>query len=119
MIKKLFFIFIALIFVDGIALVLVCFADPSPPQKINLLSDINNLDIKVDQWILSEGVLSKKSPLYYGDKFLVVKEDCIKVPVWYVLRCDVVNIQIQKPNDRFPEAGVVFGFVDEKNYWAL
>jgi hypothetical protein len=107
----------AVIFIAGILLMSACFADSAAPYHTNLLSGIDNLDVNIAQWSLSNGILSKNSPLYYGDKFLVVKEDIVKIPVWYFLTCDLVNIRRQ--NDKLPEAGLLFGFVDDKNYWSL
>ena len=104
-------------FIAGLVLISVCLADPAPPCTTNLLSDIGNLDSKADQWTLSKGVLSKNTPLYHGDKLLVVKSNVVRAPVWYSLRCNLVNIQ--KQNGALPEAGLLFGYVDEKNYWSL
>ena len=101
----------------GLAFALCCFADPASPYGSNLLSDKNNLEIKPDQWTLSQGVLSKNSLLYFGDRFLIVKEEVVKVPAWYSLRCDLVNIAVQ--NGSLPHAGLVFGFVNETNYTAV
>lgn len=103
-----------LILFTGMVAASVCVADPAPPYGIDLLSDLGNLDIKAGQWTLSGGILS---PLHPEARFAVVKEGVCKVPVWFSLRCDLVNIQ--KQNDRLPEAGVLFGFIDEKNYWGL
>lgn len=103
--------------IAGFVLSSVCLADPASPFTTNLLSDIGNLDIKADQWTLSKGVLSKNSPLYHGDMLLIAKKAVVTVPLWYSLGCDLVNIQ--KQNDKLPVAGLIFGFVDERNYWSL
>jgi len=103
--------------ISVILLASACLADSASPYGANLLSDIGNLEINAEQWTLTNNVLSKKSCLYFGDKFLVVKANVVAIPAWYALRCDLINMQ--KQNDKLPEAGLVFGFVDERNYWSL
>jgi hypothetical protein len=101
----------------GVFLTSMCLADPSRPSETNLLSTINNLDIKADEWSITNGVLTKNFLLYQGDKLLVVKASVVEVPTWYVLTCSLTNVQ--KRSGVLPEAGLVFGYVDSKNYWSV
>jgi len=101
----------------GVFLTFICLADPSRPFGTNLLSNVDNLDIKADQWSITNGVLTKNSLLYQGDKLLVVKASVVEVPIWYVLTCSLTNVQ--KRSGPLPEAGLIFGYVDGKNYWSV
>ena len=94
-----------------------CGADPAPPYGIDILSDIRNLDIDHDQWALANGTLTKKKPGAHADKLLIMKRGVVEVPVWYSLTCEVVDLGKRK--NSLPEAGVVFAFVDNRNYWRL
>jgi hypothetical protein len=101
----------------GILLGFTCLADPSLPSETNLLSTINNLDIKADEWSITNGVLAKNSLPDQGDKLLVVKPSVVKVPIWYGLSCGLTNVQMRSGS--LPEAGLIFGYVDGKNYWSV
>jgi hypothetical protein len=114
MMKTTHILFVA---IAGMALVSTLMADSAPPLNADILSNVTNFDIQTNQWTISEGVLSKNSPLYHGDKLMVVKENIVKVAGWYSLRCDLVNIR--KQNGKIPSAGLIFGFVDNENYWSV
>ena len=92
-------------------------ADPGPPSRKDLLSNLSNFDIQTNQWSLSKGVLSKNSPGYHGDELLVVKSHVVRISNWYSFGCSLVNVRQQ--NDKLPTAGLVFGFVNNKNYWSV
>ncbi len=92
-------------------------ADSALPYNTDLLASLNSFDVQTDQWTLMKGVLSKKTPIYHGDPLLIVKEGVVKTPVWYILQCDLVNIE--KQNGTLPAAGIVFGYLDKRNFWSL
>ena len=101
----------------GIACVSLCVADPAPPYETDILSDLGNLEVKADQWTLSKGILLPKSPTTRAGSLLLVKAAVVNVPRWYKFECELV--EIHKQNGKFPEAGLVFGFIDKRNYWSL
>lgn len=106
-----------LVLLAGTVLASVCVADSAAPYGTNLLAKADNLDIRPGSWTLADGILTEKDPVYQGVQFLAVKEGVVKVPVWYSLGCDLVNPR--KLSGRPPVCGLLFGFVDDRNYWRL
>ena len=93
-------------------------ADSAPPYGTQLLSDINNWNIPTNYATMAHGILSRNSQFYYNHPFLVLlKDNAVRIPGWYNLSCELIDIERQ--NEEYPIAGLVFGYVDEKNYWTV
>ena len=100
----------------GTLLCVTASADPAPPHDKDLLSDLEDWEITAGQkWVLSKGVLSKTTPTYRGSGLLIVKRKAVAVPAWYCFGCDLVNPKM--PSNTLPMAGLVFGYLDDNNYW--
>ncbi len=96
---------------------MILMADSSTPRDFRPLTKIEYLDFQPNVWALKDGVLTRLPNSKQKSVFALVKPSAVKVPSWYQVSCLLEHNTAH--SDKFQDAGIIFCFVDTKNYWTL